>query len=298
MLNGLIVCKLAALLLLYPLYSFAQVRAPAELVGAGTVSTNDVFGGGYGPDEQEVYFVKAHNKRELLELWSSHQLGGRWQPAQRIPWTLPGDIDPALSPDGQRMYFNRRANPAIPASLDIWQSQRSPDGSWASPQPVPGLANSDSAEIYASATHSYDLYFGSNRGGNPDIYLARFINGSYDAPQKLPDNINTPDRESNPFISADESYLVFYRSPVGARSGSAVLMYALHNSDGSWADPVAFPAPADKGFCPYVSRDGEWLYFSYVEFDNAGPRSVVRHENLYRIRVADIGVNLPAVKPR
>jgi len=104
------------------------------------------------------------------------------------------DSEPSISYDGKRIAFrsyrpmNGEGKPKDDS--DIWIVERT--GSiWSEPTRLPPLINTDSSDFYPAFSRTGDLYFSSDRNGDCDIYVSRFINGQYGKPEKLSAAINS-----------------------------------------------------------------------------------------------------------
>lgn len=104
--------------------------------------------------------------------------GGRWSTPQRI---LPGSdstlmvAHPALSPDGQTLYFVSDCVKGSLGGLDLWKSLRNVDGSWGPAQNLGPMINTAGDEVFPSVRQDGTLYFSSDgrKGfGGLDIYKA------------------------------------------------------------------------------------------------------------------------------
>lgn len=104
--------------------------------------------------------------------------GGRWSTPQRI---LPGAdstlmvAHPALSPDGQTLYFVSDCEKGSYGGLDLWKSLRNVDGSWGPAQNLGPMINTAGDEVFPYVRQDGTLYFSSNglKGfGGLDIYKA------------------------------------------------------------------------------------------------------------------------------
>ena len=107
--------------------------------------------------------------------------------------------------------------------------------------------------------------------GNVDIYLSRkVINNKYSRPKRLGSRINSPYRESTPFISQDKRRLYFSSDRPGGIGGMDIyyserLDYTYQN----WSEPKLLGEPinstSDDSY-PYVSIDENTIHFaSYRE---------------------------------
>ena len=167
--------------------------------------------------------------------------------------------DPYLSADEQRLYFITAAR----GSSDLAYLPRQADGRWGEAVFLEAPVNSDDADYYTSITNDGAVFLSSNRGGRGfELYEAP-LEGGADA-IRLPDGINTPAYEGDPFIDPDRRYLIFASSRKGGL-GRGDLYLSVAEDDGGWSDPIAFDERVNtKGheLCPQVSLDGSAFMFT------------------------------------
>ncbi len=124
------------------------------------------------------------------------------------------DMDPHVSPDGRTLVFSseRPVPDAAGGRMDLWKVERTPRG-WGAPVHLGAAVNSAGDELYASTDRHGNLYFGSDRTGEWNIYRARRLpDGRYAPAQALGAGVNSAERwEFNPEISPDGRTLVFTR---------------------------------------------------------------------------------------
>lgn len=178
------------------------------------------------------------------------------------------ECDPAFSPDGKRLYYisTRKVNPTDSTTdFNIWYVERNGED-WTEPENLE-IVNSDSSEFYVSFADNGNLYFASNREGGKgsfDIYVSRFVNGNYTAPENLGEGVNDEHFEHDPFVSRDESFIIFTSVNREGGFGRGDLYYSLKR-EGQWT-PAKNLGPkfntADYEFCPYVTRDGKYFFLS------------------------------------
>jgi Tol biopolymer transport system component len=276
----------ALLLGFFPLHLAAQ--AQAALFAPGLISDGGVFGLTLSPDGKTAVWVRAYGGRDSLHLFLSSLENGAWSKPQRAPFSTTGsqwkDIDPAFSPDGRMLLFNS-TRPLIGSQakpdFDLWAVQRQGAG-WGQPYPLGAVLNSDSTDIYATMTHSGNIYFSSDRAGGQgklDLYCSVYKNGSYQTPQNLGPILNSSGHDSNPFISAKEDYLIFWRQDPAGYGASD--LYISFKVKGDWTKPLNLgPSINTAGgeFCPFMQPKGKKLYFARNEVV-AGKRI----ENIYSI---------------
>ncbi len=273
--------------LCFPFFLFAQ-KAPIKFE-PGKISNGGVFGLTISPDGNTALWVESNGRRDTLIIKESQKINGVWQEPVIASFSTTTaawkDIDPVFSPDGQQVLFqSTRPVPDQPnrTGFDIWAVKRTAKG-WSAPYHLGNIINTDVSESYASITTSGHIYFmkeNENKQGNSDIYVSRLVNGIYQNPENIGAPVNTIDhRESNPFIAADESFLIYFSSdPKGL---GEVDLYISFNKNGTWTTPKNLGSPINSSmaeFCPFYHAKEKRLYFARQ--DRSGTRM---KEDLYFI---------------
>lgn len=269
-----------------------DVAPPADgtpvMFAPGVISTGDVFASTFTPDGRTVVFTKVAPGRPLT-LMQSHWRDGRWTRPETMPFSgTHRDLDPAFSPGGRRLYFSSRRPasdaPGDTATLDdTWYVDRVGDG-WGAPVRIAGAVNSDAVDMYPSAARSGALYFDSFRTRRRMVYRAPALpGGGWGEPRLLDVAINGDSGASNLFVDPDERYVVF-AGRSRETQGSADLHVSWRNADGSWT-PARNLGPgintAATEFCPFVSHDGRYLFFTRATPQPDGAPPV---RNIYVVR--------------
>jgi Tol biopolymer transport system component len=267
-------------------YHAGRVTQP-RLFAEGIVSTeDDESGGTFSPDRSEFYFVKLNPYTTFPRMGLvcvSRYRHGHWTQPEVVPFSGRNlDFPPKFSPDGKTMYFSSsRAAPGTAARvLRIWSVERTADG-WGEPRVLPAPVNSDDSWNWApSVTSDGTLYFASNREGRTShIYRSRLVRGSYVEPEKLGPEVNSEFNEGDPYISPDETTLIF-SSPGTDLAGSSdrpetlkgggVLyaradLYVSTNRKGKWSSARhlghGINSVADEA-SPSLTPDGRYLFFT------------------------------------
>lgn len=251
-------------------YNLQQAPDSATSYLPGIVSSDSLdFNAAFSPDHKSFYFSRAANR--ISKIYFTRFDSNQWSPPIAAPFATDNsaDADPAFGPDG-KLYFisNRLTSPSdtLP-DYDIWFVSPLADGGWSSPQNMHSI-NSDSNEFYVSFAQNGNLYFSSSRQGGfgqEDIYVSKWENGKYDAPENLGSLINSDKSEYDPGISPKEDMLVFASSKRDGSYGMADLYISTPNADKKWLI-VYHPGPgintSTRDYCPYFSPNGQAFFFT------------------------------------
>jgi hypothetical protein len=226
-----------------------------KLFARGFMSTEmDELNAVFLPDGKEVFWSLQLYAMKFV-LVHSKEVEGQWSKPAVAPFSGPySDVDPAVSPDGKRLYYcsNRpNAGSGDPEdNFDIWYVERTAAG-WSEPVNAGAPINSDAHEFYPSFTSDGTMYFQSRREGcvgGADIYRAELVDGRYVEAECLPETINSEISEGDAFIAPDESYLIVSTRRPEENYGSADLYISFRHEDGSW--------PPLKNMGPAVNSEG------------------------------------------
>lgn len=229
-----------------------------------------------------LYFASSRNKSRKTYGWNgqpssdvfvAQNVGGTFKNEVEIE----GDVNSkfnegtvAIANDGKTMYFTRndyngnkyKTNSDGVGQLRLY-SAIWVDGEWKDVQP---LAFTNSEHSYSHPALSPDntyLYFSSNMPGGygeSDLYrVAMNEDGSFGEPENLGSKINTPGRESFPFMDSDE--VLYFSSDGQLGLGGLDVFYTRENSTG-------FPTPTNLG-AP-VNTMADDFAFSYYPEKEAG----------------------------
>lgn len=240
------------------------------LISTGSSERSLVF----APEMDELFYQLTGPGFTTLILTMKVQ-NGQWnRPAVAFFSGVPrfGDDCPFITPDGKRMFFaSERPLPGsdMPQSApDLWVLSKDKNG-WGQPEPLGPDVNSPAEDYYPTVSRANNIYFGSNRDGNNDIYLSTYSGSGSSKPIRLGPPINTEHYEGHPFIAADESYLIFSSDRPG-ELGNLDLYISFKGPDNGWSEPVNLGPrvnSADHEAAPYVSPDGRYLFFCSFRSD-------------------------------
>ena len=237
----------------------------------------------FSPDGKTAYFAESpeffpFTRRATIYVSTFEH--GEWTEPVVAPFSGQySDIDPFLSPNGQRLYFSsiRPVDGVMRGDIDLWMVERTSDG-WSEPIHLgPELNTPTADELYPSVDANGTLYFASGPffpqpGRHWDIYSAERDGDGFAPRVALGPGVNTVPSASdphlqaawefNPEISVDGKTLVFTSlRPGGFGLGD---LYVSHLVDGEWT-PAENLGPvvntASDEYHPTLSRDRRELYF-------------------------------------
>jgi hypothetical protein len=260
----------------------------ALIFAPGIISTGDVFASTFTPDGRTVVFTKFSPPH--MTLMTSSVANGGWSTPRPLPFSgVYRDLDPSFSPDGGRLYFSSwRPSSSSPSdttnAADTWYVDRRGDR-WSDPVRLVDPVNSAEPDMYPSVTNRGVLYFDSfrSRPRRRLVYRAEPRgDGSFATPQALDPIINADSGASNLFVDADERYVVFGATrPEGI--GALDLYISWRTTSGTWTAPLNLGSSVNTigtEFCPFVSRDGRFLFFTRISPPNVTPTT----RNIYVVR--------------
>jgi hypothetical protein len=258
------------------------------------------------PDGREIYFcVVLGNYQRTSILVTRRDAAGDWSTPEVAPFSGKyKDLEPAISPDGLRLYFasHRPHTPGDPAqdSADIWVAERAGDG-WGEPTPLAAPVNTDGPEFFPSVTRDGTLYFTRDfPGGASAIFRARPVDGGFGEPERLGAEVNSVDAQFNSYVAPDESYLIYGAYGREDSLGATDYYASFRNDDDSWTGPIHLGDRVNSAsgleYSPFVTPDGRYFFFMasrsrLADEDFAVPRSQAEFARFHR----DPGNGLPDI---
>ncbi|MBC7892491.1 MAG: PD40 domain-containing protein [Sphingobacteriaceae bacterium] len=220
----------------------------------------------------ELYFSTQSLSGDLSVILVSRNVKGTWTAPEVASFSGKyHDIEPFLSADGRRLYFssNRPKHPDSTAEgdYDIWYTDRN-GTAWQAPRRLEGPVNTEKDEFYPSLSRNGTLYFTANYAGGTggeDIYQSRWEGGQFQKPEVLPEAVNSKGHEFNAFVDPQERFLLFTAYGRKEGLGRGDLYVSFRDAAGVWQPARMLPEPLNSAaldYCPYVSPDGKWLFFS------------------------------------
>lgn len=182
------------------------------------------------------------------DLYMSHWEKGRWSAPINLgaPVNSVGyETQPSLSADGKTLFF-ASTRLGGKGKMDIWQSLRSPNGKWGTPQNIGSLINTPEDDqapfLHPDGQTLYFMSKGHPGMGNFDLFVARRDTaGHWQAPTNLGYPINTSAHEGALSVRADGRIAYFTKAPdAGDRGRPQTDIYAFDLYPAARPFPVTY----------------------------------------------------------
>jgi Tol biopolymer transport system component len=272
-------------------YAVPKRLNEARIFGEGVISTQDLddyFT--FTPDGRTIYFTKHSLNFAFGTIVVSQFRNGRWNTPEVAAFSGQyNDREPALSPDGTKLFFasNRPLQGTKPKDVDIWVVERSATG-WGTPRNLGAPVNSAVYDWHPSVAADGTLYFASNRKAAKErnnIYRARLVNGQYGEPELLDGAINSSHDDMHPSISPDGRMLLFVSQGRPDGFGEDDL-YVSYWRNGAWTKARNLGPRINTKYYEYsarVSPDGRYLFFCRGFGNLQRPNKRLNYRQLMRL---------------
>jgi hypothetical protein len=254
-----------------------------ELFAPGVVSTGfyerDVL---VTPDGSEIYYGFVAGR--TVTIMRTRVENGTWTEPEVAPFARDlgyFHFEPALSPDGTRMYFlsNRPPAGAEPKTgwnyQNIWMSDRTEDGGWTEPRPIDPPVDSDRHEFFPSLTREGRLYFTRSEpgAGTGRLFRADPVDQGFAEPELVPIATTGGQNIFNVFVDPDERFVIACvegREDATTPGMSDYYVY-FRSEDDTWSDGVNMGGrlnrPGSNAISASMSPDGAYLFFALAVDD-------------------------------
>lgn len=203
--------------------------------------------GSFSPDMKDYYFTrnngKYKNRKFFVIQYKNNSWGNEYE--TEIRW-------PQFSADGNKMYLRKKYK----ERTDTGWSELKSQGEFLKDQ-AHGMS------ISSKGTYYFAVYKKEDKGVNGSIYYSRFINGKQEKPVKMSDDINSGKYIAHPYISPNESYLIWDARREEGYGGSDIYI-SFKQKDGSWGTAVNMGPQINTELqesSPRVTPDGNHLFF-------------------------------------
>jgi hypothetical protein len=237
-------------------------------------------------DGKEMYFGIHTADFSYSTIIVTRQKNGVWTRPQVVSFANNPDyiyLEPALSFDEKRLFFLSnlpKDSTKNPGDEDIWVVDREGQ-EWGQPYNLGAPVNTPAREFFPSLTNDGMLYFTRAEQGERlhHIYRSRYVDGRYQTPEKLPEQVNCGTNRFNASIAPDESFIIV--PAVGIKGALGGVDYYLVNRhiDDTWAEPVnmgpLFNSPSGAEWSFYISPDARYCFFMATRQPNMEHRPKV-----------------------
>jgi len=215
---------------------------------------------------------KPNSDWRFRPIYMTEMINGRWTKLKIAPFSRYSAYNFTIGPDDQMLYFTSLLSPDMTTRMfheqaNIWAVKLEMDG-WTEPMMMGKSINTEKYyENYPSVTKDGTIYYMSRREdgvGGTDVYRSRNIDGKYGLAENLGPVINTEGRDIDPFIAADESYLIVCQELEGGYGELDLFIY-FWKQDGSWTEAFNLGADVNSSSFearPCVTPDGKYLFFT------------------------------------
>jgi|GEM_PF-453087 len=243
----------------YPDNEFPGIEP--KVFSSGFISKKDEFEFrmSISSDGTEYYYSTYDAAEKNYRTMATRYEDGQWTEPRLFAPTGLGDFEPFISHDGNRFYFSSNRAPAKGIKdSNIWKMERV-NGHWGEPKSMP--FNTSGSEWVACEALSGNIYFARfDDEDEADIFV-------YDPEKKVSNRLDVVNEkgsaEFEPFIDADERFMVFSTSRDGDENAASI--YISVKTQDSWGKPVSLGERINNGqriYSPNVSPDQKYLFFS------------------------------------
>ena len=223
------------------------------------------------PDGDELYWGVTGANYVWSTILMSRRVDGVWTEPRVASCCRSRDalhLEPHISPDGMHFFWlSTLAGPgAHNGGQEIWVMDREGDD-WGDPYPLPEIINTAGSEYFPSTTRDGTLYFTRSPagGGENRIWRSRRVEGIYQEPELLPEQVNCGRNRFNAFVDPDEGFLILGVGGMPDTQGGTDYYIVFRNELDQWSDPVNLgPRVNTAGsleYSAFVSPDGDFLFF-------------------------------------
>jgi len=242
------------------------------------------------------------------DIWIAHSIDGEFDllehPEHPVNNALPNSVCSLTPREDELIIVNEfYSDGSMYKGFSLLKKKK--EGGWHPPQPLHiyemdgygsevNLNMSNDGEIILFSFDRKDSY------GSNDLYVSfRISEKKWSAPVNLGPNINTPYRETTPFLSSDNKTLYFASNRPGGMGGADIYVSKrLDNTWQRWTVPEALSAPINSPYDdaqPFLNEKTGYLYFSSVREGDSNIYRVIEDKVLSTARWEESVTSLPDV---
>ena len=242
---------------------FLEEYIPSDMLGHAGV---------FSPNGQKYYLTLSDKSFQNFDVWVSSYQNGNW--STPIPAFFNSEYDEhgvGFSTDGATIYFSstRPTNQiGIADTWHIWTSHKTAEG-WSEPEFVHIPTFEQKLISHPTLTTNNRMYFHS---GNTDyselgLYYSDWSDNEWQTPEKVKFGQEPSDLCITPFVSPDESYLLF-----GKIENEKEVLYLSYRSNDEWLKPQPLndSINLNNKSNPFVNYHDSRLYYAVGTFTENG----------------------------
>lgn len=246
-----------------------QLFAPDIVSVAQGVHGNIVFSSNF----TEAAWHPNYKVSEKSLIYIMKYKDGKWDaPLEFFPKEGFNYSEPFYSYDGNKLYYlsGETGSTGNAENEKIYYIERKGEG-WSDPKLL--SPNIPAFHWQFSLDKENNLYFGGKSDDKKgEIFFSKYSNGEYLSPEKLPLAVNSDASEFSPFISPDNSYLVFTRMLEKEKAPPQMnLFVSFKDKNGNWStaqnltDIIGLPVqtPFVMMSAARITPDGKYLFFCF-----------------------------------
>jgi len=231
--------------------------------------------GWFSPDMKEFYFTRRDGKDIKRTFFVIRYEQNSWgqESETDIKW-------PNFSADGKIMYVGK-------------EYRERTDKGWSDPKSLGEVLKQTAhgLSISANGTYYFPLFKKGFYTGEGKLSYSRLIDGQYESPVTLSNEMNEGKWIAHPFIAPDESYLIWDVVREDGY-GQSDLYISFKQEDGSWLSPINMGPQINTNLqesAPQVTHDGKYFFFSRGDWkvEEDGSRNYVGQKYWVDVKVIE-----------
>lgn len=261
----------------------------ASIFAPNTISTSlNEINATFSSDGNEFYYSLGDPGYTYYAIHISKKINNKWTQPEVAPFSgCYSDADPCFSPDGKKLFFISKRpikkGDTIPKKdFDIWSVTRTANG-WGEPVHLDTTINTNDHQFYVAVTNDESIYYATQgkirkavlKNGTYETHIINMGDSTYKASKV---------REGDMYVDPSERFLI--ASISGEKSGlGAGDLYISFNKNGVWSTPENLGPQvnsADHEFCPMLSPDGKYLFFTSNKGGSLVTSSPKNHKDIIR----------------
>ena len=222
--------------------------------------------------EEVVYPAKSAFNQDI---WVAKKIFNDFEkishPGYPLNNALPNSVS-AMTPNGNELVVINRFSQFGGLQKGFSISRKQSNNEWTFPEPIEiNNYNNITSDVNLAMSADGNVLIlsmeGSDSYGNNDLYICHKLGvNHWSEPKNLGHRVNTPARETTPFISEDGKKIFFSSNRKGTLGGNDIF-YIVRQGEGwdSWSEPYRFVEPINSDADdsqPYFNSATGYLYFS------------------------------------